>query len=101
MSGEDKEMDSLRRWLPVIIVAGGLAVSWGTFQTQLTVLADEVTELRTADANSGRREAQDKAEVAELKANQRAIKEDIQEIKENQKEQGQKLDKILEELRKN
>lgn len=93
-------MESLRRWMPVLVLACGLAVSWGSFQTQLNVLADEVVELKVEDKDHNDQQVVDQAELAALKANQKAIKEDVQEIKEAQKEQNQKLDKILEELRK-
>lgn len=93
------EMDSFRRWVPVIVLVCGLAVSWGTFQTQLSVLADDVTELKEEDDAHNDREALDKAELAAVKANQQAIKEDVKEIKERQKDQDKKLDKILDELR--
>lgn len=86
--------------MPVVILVCGLAVSWGTFQTQLSVLADDVTELKNEDNAHDKRAAVDKAELIAVKANQQAIKEDVEEIKERLKEQNQKLDKILDELRK-
>jgi len=99
MERKESEMESLRRWMPVLVLACGLAVSWGSFQTQLNVLADEVVELKVEDKDHNDQQVVDQAELAALKANQKAIKEDVQEIKEAQKEQNQKLDKILEELR--
>lgn len=98
MTAEDGT-DVIRRWIPTLIVALGLAVSWGATQSKLDVLADEVASLDAENASHNAREVQDGKEVAELKANQRAIKEDVEEIKERQKEQDKKLDKILEELR--
>ena len=97
----DVSTETVRRWLPTLVVAFGLAVSWGTMQTQLDVLADEVKELNNEDTEHNRRERAVDKEVAALKANQEAIKEDVGEIKERQKEQDKKLDKILEELRNN
>ena len=93
-------MDSLRRWMPVIVLVCGLAVTWGSVQTQLNVMAQEVVELRGEDKDQKNQEVIDQAEISALKATQRAIKEDVEDIKEAQKEQNQKLDKILEELRK-
>ena len=95
----DVSTETVRRWLPTLVVAFGLAVSWGTMQTQLDVLADEVKELNDENDVHNQRERGVDREVAALKANQEAIKEDVGEIKERQKEQDKKLDKILEELR--
>ena len=91
--------ETLRRWLPALFVAFGLAVSWGSIQTQLSVMAEEVSELKEEDADHNTRERVDKAELAAVKATQQSIKEDVEEIKETQKEQDKKLDKILDELR--
>lgn len=95
----DVSTETVRRWLPTLVVAFGLAVSWGTMQTQLDVLAEEVKELNAEDSAHNRRDNDSNREVAELKATQRAIKEDVEEIKERQKEQNKKLDQILNELR--
>lgn len=92
--------ETLRRWLPTMIVALGLAVSWGSTRTQLDVLAEEVDALAAEDTAHNQRERDIDREVAALAANQEAIKEDVEEIKEVQKDQDKKLDKILEEIRK-
>ena len=89
----------LRGWIPLIVILASLAVAWGSMQTQLDVLADEVEELSDEDSEHNRREAVVDREVAALRANQEAIKEDVKEIKERQKDQDKKLDKILDELR--
>lgn len=100
MADVDMATETVRRWMPTLVVAFGLAVSWGTMQTQLDVLAEEVQELSDENNVHNQRERTVDKEVAALKANQEAIKEDVGEIKEAQKEQDKKLDKILEELRK-
>ena len=97
---ENMNGETLRKWLPAIIVAMGLAASWGTFQTQLDVMADEVAELKEDANDHDTREANQTVEVEVLKANQESIKDDVAEIKESVKEQDKKLDKILDELRK-
>ena len=101
MGNGDMNGEAIRKWLPTFLVALGLAVTWGSTQTQLDVLADEVQELNDENDTHNQRERGVDREVAALKANQEAIKEDVEEIKETQKEQDKKLDKILEEIRKN
>lgn len=91
--------ETIMKIWPIAVVALGLAVTWGTSQTQLSVLAEEVKELQEDQAKHDAKEARDSTEVEVLKANQRAIKEDVEEIKEIQKEQDKKLDQILDELR--
>lgn len=93
--------ETIMKIWPILVVALGLAVSWGTSQTQLSVLADEVESLKKSDTLHNAKEARDSTEVEVLKANQQSIKEDIKEIKEAQKEQDKKLDQILRELREN
>ena len=74
--------------------------AWGTFQTQLDVMADEVADLKEQSSEHDSREANQNVEVEVLKTNQESIKDDVAEIKESVKEQDKKLDKILDELRK-
>ena len=94
----------VRRWLPAILVAFGLAVSWGSFQTQLDVMAEEVAELKSGDRGHDATDAQTQIEIEVLKTNQKAIKEDVEDIKQEQrefkKETNEKLNEILDELRK-
>lgn len=97
---ENMNGETVRRWLPAMIVGFGLAVSWGSFQTQLDVMADEVSELKADNSEHDNREADQNVQVEVLKTNQESIKSDIEEIKEAVKEQDKKLDKILDELRK-
>ena len=100
MGNGDMNGETIRRWLPTILVALGLAVTWGSTTTQLDVLAQEVEALKAEDYDHNQRERDIDKEVAALAANQKAIKEDVEEIKERVKEQDKKLDKILEEIRK-
>ena len=101
MGNGDMNGETVRRWLPTILVAFGLAVTWGSTTTQLDVLAEEVAALKEEDVKHDARERDVDKEVAALAANQKAIKEDVEEIKERVKDQDKKLDKILEEIRKN
>lgn len=92
--------ETIMKFWPILIVAFGLAVSWGSSQTQLSALAQEVDNLKKADVRHDAKEAADSTEVQVLKANQQTIKEDIRDIKETQKEQSKKLNEILAELKK-
>lgn len=101
---ENMNGETIRRWLPAILVAMGLAVSWGSIQTQLDVMADEVSELKSDDRDHDTVDAETAVEIEVLKTNQEVIKEDVEDIKEEQrafkKETNEKLNQILDELRK-
>lgn len=92
--------ETIMKVWPILVVALGLAATYGSSQTQLNTLADEVETLKESDTKHNAKEAKDSTEVEVLKANQEAIKDDIEEIKEVQKDQDKKLDKILDEIRK-
>ena len=92
--------ETIMKVWPILVVALGLAATYGSSQTQLNTLADEVETLKESDNKHNAKEAKDSTEVEVLKANQEAIKDDIEEIKEVQKDQDKKLDKILDEIRK-
>lgn len=98
---ESTEM--VRRWLPALLVAFGLAASWGSFQTQLDVMADEIADIKAKGAGRDDKDSASEVQVEVLKSNQQAIKDDIEEIKKDQKEfqkeTNKKLDEILKEIR--
>lgn len=72
----------------------GLAVTWGSLQSQVQVLAEEVKELKVEDTRAGVEESENKVKVEVLATKQQAILDDVKEIKDEQKEQGEQLDRI-------
>ena len=90
--------DVLRQWWPMIAAAFLVAVSWGTMQSQVNTLAEEVTEVKKIEADQQRQDVTERLKVRSLEERQKSIQDDVEEIKQEQKEQGKKLDKILEKL---
>ena len=100
--------ETIRSWWPVIIVLAGMAIAWGSMQSQVQVLADEGKELSDADKKHDAKEARDTTKVEVLSTKQEAILEDVKEIKETQdkirqtqEQQGRQLDRIESLIRNN
>ena len=90
--------DAIKGWMPVIVVLCGLAVTWGSLQTQVSANEDAIKEIEAEDKVDDADNEKDKIKIEVLATKQSAILDDVGEIKEEQKEQGKKLDKILEKL---
>lgn len=100
--------EAIRSWWPVIIVLAGMAIAWGSMQSQVQVLAEEVKELSDADKAHDAKEAEGTTKVEVLTTKQNAILEDVNEIKETQEkirqtqeQQGRQLDRIENLIRSN
>lgn len=86
--------ETIKGWWPVLVMITGLAVTWGSLQSQVQVLAEEVKELKVEDTRAGVEESENKVKVEVLATKQQAILDDVKEIKDEQKEQGEQLDRI-------
>ena len=65
--------ETIMKIWPILVVALGLAATYGSSQTQLNTLADEVETLKESDVSHNAKEAKDTTEVEVLKANQEAL----------------------------
>jgi hypothetical protein len=99
VANDNKE--GIHLWWPVIVVLTSMAIAWGSMQSQVQVLADEVKELSEEEKKHDAKEAADSTKVEVLTTKQEAILEDVGEIKETQKgikaeqeKQGRQLDRI-------
>lgn len=90
--------DILRAWWPILIVAAGGLVSWGTLQSQVSEVKKDVTKIEAEQAEDTRENVTERLKVRSLEERQQTIQRDVAEIKEEQKEQSKKLDAILEKL---
>lgn len=90
--------DSVRAWFPLIAMMLGLAVTWGSLQTQVNANEEAVKKLEEKDDSDDVKHTQDKVKIEVLATKQSAILEDVQEIKEVQKDQSKKLDAIIDKL---
>lgn len=90
--------ETIRAWWPALVMMMGLAVTWGSLQTQVSANEQAVNELKKEDAADDANRTTDKVKIEVLATKQSAILEDVQEIKESQKEQSKKLDAIIDKL---
>lgn len=90
--------DTLRAWWPILVVVAAGFISWGTLQTQVTALADDVEKIEKDQSEDTRQSVTERLKVRSLEERQQTIQRDVEQIKEVQKEQSKKLDAILEKL---
>lgn len=90
--------EMVKQWWPMILFFLGLAVTWGSSQSQLQALADDVAEIKKEAGADHSASNRDRVKVKALETRQEAILQDVQEIKESQKDQSRKLDRIIEKL---
>ena len=90
--------EMVKQWWPMILFFLGLAVTWGSSQSQLQALAEDVAEIKADDNTAHAESRRDQLKVKALETRQEAILQDVQEIKESQKEQSKKLDRIIQKL---
>ena len=91
-------METFRQWLPVMVIMGSIAVGWGSMNTKIDALADEVEHVKKDQSIGDRDDVTDRLKVKEVATRQEAILQDVAEVKEQLKEQDKKLDKIIEKL---
>ena len=91
--------ETVRAWWPLLAALLACAVTWGSMQSQLAALADEVDEQHQEDVRATQAENANKVKVEVLATKQQAILDDVKEIKDEQKEQGEQLDRIERLLR--
>ncbi len=97
MADTFKENGVVRYWQ--IIVAATLIISAAAVnQFQTAALADEVKEIERKVEKIDEEEQLAKLKIVAIEKDVEATKNDVKEIKEEQKEQGKKLDRILEKL---
>lgn len=90
--------EALKSWYPLIAMLIGLAVTWGSLQTQVNAIEEAVKELKETREVANQSATTEKIRVEVLATKQTAILDDVKEIKETQKDQGKKLDQIINKL---
>ena len=91
-------VEHIRNWLPLVAMMCGLAVTWGSLQTQVSAHEDDLEELRANEKVHDDKETVDTIKIEVLSTKQTAILDDVAEIKGQLKEQDKKLDKIIDKL---
>lgn len=87
-----------RAW-PVLIAAVAVVGTFSVSTYRVDALAKDHEEYEENFAEDDVRERSDAIEMETFRVEQRHLKEDVDEIKDDVKENGDKLDAILEELR--
>lgn len=90
--------ETIKNWLPLVAMMCGLAVTWGSLQSQVSAHEDKIDKIEKKEAADTRETNLDRLKVAEVATRQEAIQDDVDDIKATLKEQDKKLDKIIEKL---
>lgn len=85
--------DEIKSWIPLMVMLLGLAVTWGSLQTQVSAQEDRINKIEDTEGEKNRTRNTDRLKVAEVATRQEAIQDDVKEIK-------QKVEQILEKLDK-
>lgn len=98
---EEQEYESaLSKHWHVVVYLVGLVFMGGIMYGNISALAEDHIDYERRFKEDDTREVRDAIDINRLKNEQDHINEDIDEIKKDVKENSDKLDQILDELRK-
>ena len=97
MTSDDLKNGVARYWQAIIVMVG-IILAWGNLQYDVAALQQAMADEKVTTSSQDKKQNEVEKAIVKIETTQKAMQEDVGEIKAEQKEQSDKLDKIIEKL---